>query len=97
METPAMTQLNPPIPLDTPKGPAYAHLAIDYGQEHYLLFVCFLNDTGECWIFPNRDVKMQKNLSMGIRASKRDIDLDCGCEIGGTVPTGPLRERNGIR
>ena len=62
-----MTQLDPPIPLDTPKGPAYAHLAIDYGQEHYLLFVCFVNETGECWIFPNREVRIQKNVSMGIR------------------------------
>ena len=62
-----MLQLNPPIPIDTPKGPAYAHLVIDYGQEHYVLFVCFVNQTGECWIFPNRDVKVQKNLTMGIR------------------------------
>jgi hypothetical protein len=62
-----MLQLNPAIPLDTPKGPAYAHLAIDYGQDHYVLFVCFLQETGECWVFPNRDVKAQRNLTMGVR------------------------------
>ena len=71
-----MLQLNPPIPLDTPKGAGYAHLAIDYGQEHYVLFICFLNETGECWIFPNRDVKIQKNLSMGIRMTP---PAPCSC------------------
>jgi hypothetical protein len=28
-----MMPLNPPMPLDTPKGPAFAHPGIDYGQE----------------------------------------------------------------
>ena len=74
-----MTQLDPPIPLDTPKGPAYAHLAIDYGQEHYLLFVCFVNETGECWIFPNRDVRIQKNVSMDIRVHT-PANCDCHAE-----------------
>jgi hypothetical protein len=62
-----MMQLNPPLPLDTPKGPAYAHMAIDYSQEHYVLFVCFVRATGECWVFPNRDVKLEANLTMGVR------------------------------
>jgi hypothetical protein len=64
---PMMMQLNPPIPLDTPKGPAFAHMTIDYSQEHYVLFVCFLIESGECWVFPNKDVRLQKNLTMGIR------------------------------
>jgi len=63
-----MLQLNPPIPLDTPKGPAYAHMVIDYSQEHYVLFVCFLCETGECWVYPNRDVRLQKNQTMGVRS-----------------------------
>ncbi|MBX9626780.1 MAG: hypothetical protein K2X82_23465 [Gemmataceae bacterium] len=62
-----MLQLNPPLPVDTPRGPAYAHLVIDYSQEHYVLFVCFLQETGECWVVPNRDVKLQQNLTMGVR------------------------------
>lgn len=32
----SMTQLDPLIPLDTPKGPGMAHLVIDYGFEHHL-------------------------------------------------------------
>lgn len=66
-----MLQLNPALPLDTPKGPAYAHMAIDYGQDHYVLFVCFLQETGECWVFPNRDVKAQPNMTMGVRPTPR--------------------------
>ena len=65
-----MIQLNPTIPLDTPKGAAKAHFLIDYGQEHHLLFVCFQDDTGECWTFPNPQVKLQKNFSMMQRTGK---------------------------
>jgi len=65
-----MIQLNPTIPLDTPKGAAKAHFLIDYGQEHHLLFVCFQDDTGECWTFPNPQVKLQKNVSMMQRTEK---------------------------
>ncbi len=86
-----MTQLNPPIPLDTPKGPAYAHLAIDYGQEHYLLFVCFVNETGECWIFPNRDVRIQKNVSMGVRMQPSRAEVNCDCHAE-SAPS-----KNGVR
>jgi hypothetical protein len=77
-----MLQLDPPIPVDTPKGPAYAHLTIDYSQEHYLLFVCFLTETGECWTFPNRDVKLQVNATMGVRVPA------CAC-VKMAVPSTP--------
>ena len=70
-----MLQLDPPVPLDTPKGPAFAHVLIDYGQEHYLLFVCFVNATGECWTFPNTEVRLGKNVTMGVRTGPA-----CTCE-----------------
>lgn len=62
-----MLQLHTPIPVETPLGDAFAHLVFDYGQEHYIHFVCFLNETGECWIFDNREVRLQPNLTMGVR------------------------------
>ena len=46
-----------------------AHFMIDYGPEHHLLWVCFQDDSGECWTWPNKDVRLQYNLSMG-RAKK---------------------------
>ncbi len=70
-------QLNPTLPLDTPKGPAHAHLVIDYGQEHYTLFVCFVDATGECWVFPNSEVKLRKNVTMGVRTAPPEASCTC--------------------
>jgi hypothetical protein len=57
-------QLDPTIPMDTPKGPAKAHFLIDYGQEHHLLWITFIDATGECWTWPNPKVRLQENISM---------------------------------
>ena len=61
-------RLDPPIPLDTPRGPAYAHFLGDYSQEHHLQWVCFINATGESWVFENPLVRLAKNPTMGIRS-----------------------------
>ena len=58
-------QLNPPLPVITPKGPALAHVLIDYGPEHNLLWVCFQDKTGECWTWANTHIKAQTNVTMG--------------------------------
>ena len=58
-------QLDPPLPMTTPKGYALAHFVIDYGPEHDLLWVCFLNENGECWSIPNPQIKLSPNWSMG--------------------------------
>jgi hypothetical protein len=57
-------QLNPALPVLTPKGEAYAHFLIDYGMEEHLLWVCFINETGECWTFRNKDIRIQKNYTL---------------------------------
>ena len=56
-----MLQLNPQIPVLTPKGKGWAFFMIDRSQEHDLEWVVFLDTTGECWVFNNRDVRIQKN------------------------------------
>lgn len=58
-------QLNPPIPLITPKGSGLAHLVIDHGPEYNLLWVVFLDDSCECWTFDNTKVRAEKNITMG--------------------------------
>lgn len=60
-----MLQLNPPQPLDTPKGPAWAVALVDYGPDHDLCWVCFVRDTGECWTFRNGDIRQPSNVTYG--------------------------------
>lgn len=58
-------QLNPPIPVITPKGKAIAHAMIDYGMESDLQWVCFQDGTGECWTWKNPQVRAQLNITQG--------------------------------
>lgn len=58
-------QLDPPIPLATPRGNGYALLVIDYSQEHHLVWVVAIDATGEIWAFPNPDVRARMNPTMG--------------------------------
>lgn len=60
-------QLNPPIPCDTPKGPAFCIAMIDYSQEHDTLWKCIITATGEVWDVPQPEVRGVKNVSMGRR------------------------------
>ena len=61
----SVKQLNPPLPVITPKGKGWAHLVIDYGMEANLIWVCFQDETGECWSWGNKDIRLQPNLTMG--------------------------------
>ena len=58
-------QLNPPIPLKTPRGNGLAHFVIDQGIEHNLLWVVFLDESGECWTYGNPDIRALKNITQG--------------------------------
>ena len=58
-------QLDPPLPLSTPRGLGLAHVLIDYGPEHDLVWVVFLDGTGQCWSYRNPEVRAIKNLTMG--------------------------------
>jgi len=60
-----LLQLNSPIPVITPKGKGLAHVLIDYGVEHDLLWVVFQDETGECWTYNNQEIRAQPNVTMG--------------------------------
>jgi hypothetical protein len=49
----------------TPKGPGLAHILIDYGPEFDLHWTVFLDASGECWTYANREVRASKNISLG--------------------------------
>lgn len=63
-----LTQLNPTLPVEvTGKGKGFAIAVIDYGQEHHLLWVVAMDDTGEIWTAANPDVRVRENWTMGRR------------------------------
>lgn len=61
-----MLCLNPPIPLKTPKGKAWAVALIDYGPQWDLQWVTFIRDTGECWTFRNSEIRQESNYTFGL-------------------------------
>ena len=60
-----MLQLNPPIPMNTPKGEGFAHILIDYGPESDLYWTVLITATGEIWTYPNHQVRATKNITLG--------------------------------
>lgn len=65
-----ITQLNPPLALDTVKGQGWAHFVIDYGPEHDLMWVVFMDKDGACWTVPNPEIRLQFNWTMGRRKAE---------------------------
>ena len=59
-----MLQLNPALPVVTPKGKGIAHVLIDYGVEADLIWVVF-QENGECWCWLNQEIKAEKNITFG--------------------------------
>lgn len=84
-----MLQLNPPLPVVTPKGRGFAHFVIDYGQEHDLVWVVFLSETGECWSFLNKNIRLEQNHTMETKADPDFHTSDTSFRIGP-----PVRGRN---
>ena len=78
-------QLNPPRPLETSKGPGWAHFVIDYGPESALLWVVFLDQDGACWTVPNHEVRKCFNWTLGRRKP----------ELPDHPKPGPLARTNG--
>jgi hypothetical protein len=58
------------MPLVTPKGKGLAHLVIDDGIEHDLLWVVFQSDGGECWCWRNQDVRAEPNITIGRKSGE---------------------------
>jgi hypothetical protein len=59
-----MVQLNPVIPMISPRGKCMAHFVIDYGIEHHLFWITFDDATGECWTWRNPQIRIQQNITV---------------------------------
>lgn len=74
-----MIQLNPPLPVTTPKGKGIAHFVTDYSIEHHLYWTVFL-DNGEIWTFSNTEVRADSNETWGRKENaKNKLDKDLLC------------------
>lgn len=69
-------QLNPQIPMSCPKGEGYAIALIDYSQDHDILFVIAINDTGEIWTYRNSEVRALKNITLGRLTEKKSAIIE---------------------
>jgi hypothetical protein len=58
-----LIQLNPTIPLTTPKGDGLAVALIDYGEDHDLKWVVIQDVTGEIWTWNNDKVRGVTNIT----------------------------------
>jgi hypothetical protein len=62
----SFSQLNPSLPVTVEgKGKGVAFAVIDYGEEHNLIWVVALDESGEIWCSPNPKVRMRSNWTMG--------------------------------
>ena len=85
-------QLNPTIPVVTPRGKGNAVGWIDYGMEDDLYWIVFQADTCECWIYPNKDIRAQQNLTLGRNHSDPlDVHKGKGVELVFDRESGCLR------
>jgi hypothetical protein len=60
-----ITRIEPPIPVNTPKGKAMAIAWLDYGMENDLVWMCIQDNTGECWQWENAQIRARHNLTLG--------------------------------
>lgn len=73
-------RLDPPIPLETPKGYGLAHFIDDYGIDHEDYWGVCLTETGEWWWFKNSEVRGCENKTLG-RIKKKPIAYFRGIPI----------------
>jgi hypothetical protein len=59
-----LTQLNPSIPVETPRGRGEAVIVIDYSKEDDLMWVVFLDKSRQCWMFNNKDIMACENYTI---------------------------------
>ena len=77
----SLLQLDPPIPMRTPKGEGLATLVIDYGPDYDLLWTVIVTKgehAGEIWTYPNTQVRGVENASLGRHAPAGDAAIPAG-------------------
>jgi hypothetical protein len=77
----ALVQLDPPLPLVTPRGNGLAYAVIDYGIDFDLIWVIAMDETGQVWCVRNPEVRMGQNITQGrIKPEKPDARSEAGAQ-----------------
>jgi hypothetical protein len=63
--TPCLIPLWARSPMTNVWAKSMAHFMIDYGHDHDLQWVCFVDATGECWTVSNKNIRLQENITVG--------------------------------
>lgn len=75
----SITQLDPPVYVETPLGSAVCMFIWEQGLEVDVQWGCFIESTGEMWWFINNKIRLSTNLSAG-RAKTSPIAPMAGME-----------------
>lgn len=62
-----MTILPEMLPVWTPLGRAYAYAVIDAGPVSDLQWICWMRESGECWTFRNPYIRLEENITLGVK------------------------------
>jgi len=60
-----LLQLNPSIPVQTPKGHGLAIFVNELSEEHNMLWTVIIDETSEIWTFQNPQIRGSKNITFG--------------------------------
>ncbi|WP_277981906.1 hypothetical protein [Sphingomonas phyllosphaerae] len=85
-------QLDPPLPGRCARSRRGLRFhGNDYGQEHNLIWVTALNETGEIWVAPNPRVLLQANWTVGRAKPPAVATARDGAYVAEVPLTAPLR------
>jgi hypothetical protein len=91
----SFTQLSPMIPVKVlDKGTGFALAVIDYGQEHNLIWVVALDDSGEIWCSPNPKVRVRDNWTMGRKVAPAAGSTDCRHPLSAALETAGRKKQD---
>lgn len=68
-------QLNPAIPLITPKGPGWCWFITFPSAEYNILWTVAIDETGEIWTFETSKVRADKNITLGRLIDKKISEI----------------------
>lgn len=84
-----MLQLQPVIPITVvsgagwkgPTGKAMAIGWVDRGADHHMIWIVFMDSTGECWQVENPNVRARPNITWGRPLNFVYPPVDTGPEL----------------